>query len=190
MNLVNKKSALNISDYTSTNMAKQDVINLLEHSYYVEEIFYQLTHEINKITFLLKTVRKIFNYQHSHSLIDIFLMFGCNILMIAKLKVKSIIEKLLYEKQLLNISRLKEFLMSKYHTQIINRLYKTRNSCEKMEKEIKNCFRFMHYIKKNRIHQAFYMKELSPSFISKLAKKFQSYHYLNYSNINCIKIEK
>ena len=179
-----------MSDYTSTNMPKIDVINLLEHSVYVEEIFYQLTHEINKISFLLNTVRKIFNYQHANSLIDIFLMFGCNILMIAKLTVNSIIDQLLYQKQLLNISRLKEFLMSKYHTQIINRLYKSRNACNKMEQEIKNCFRFMHYIKKNNIQKAFSMKQIDKRFFKKLMKTFNSYHHRNFSHINSIKIEK
>lgn len=181
---------LEFSDYTSTNMPKTEVINLLEHSLYVEEIFFQLTHEINKIYFLLSTVRKIFTFQHQNSLIDIFLIFGVNILMLAKHRTNYLIHHLIQGKKLLDIFRLHEFLQSKFQTQLLNRLYQTRNYCAKMEKDIRKDFRFMHYIKKLKLHRLFRQNQLEDNLIPELQKTFITYYLLNFSNPHFVKFQK
>lgn len=180
--LRSNQEGLKISDYNSTNMPKQDVINLLVPEFYSEEVFFQLTHEVNKVFFWLQTVRKIFNHQHAHSLVDLFLKFGCALVAMARVRVASMIGQLFQGKRLLNIARLGEFLKSKFQTQILDRLYRARNLCARMESSVKRCFRFMYYIKKLKLDALFSLSEISPSQFAELRKDFLSFFWENYSN--------
>lgn len=171
-------------------MPKQDVINLLEPAIYCEEVFYRLTHEVNKVYFQLQTVRKIFNYQHAHSLVDALLEYGCFILGAAKLRVAELIGQLLEGRQLPGVVRLGEFLRSKYQTQILDRLYKARNLCARMEGEVRGCFRFMYYIKKLGVDSALELKRLPEGFHEGLLGKFLSYFFLNFSNLEYLKVQE
>lgn len=130
------------SDVTSSK-----VMNLLDRGNLVQEICYRYCHEVNKVLFWLRTIRSIFDFLHASKICKAFLVFGCCLLIKAKIRVKFMYSSLVKRKNKYKLTRFREFLESPDYEQVLARFKILADHIFRMEAALLGQRRFLYFIK-------------------------------------------
>ena len=114
---ISHTSVKNMNDSEITN---SKIMKIFDKCNLVHEIFYRYCHEINKILFWLQTIQQIFDFLFKAKICKAVLIFGCFLLIKAKIRVKFLYSSLVKRKNKYKMIRFNEFLeSSKYEETLI-----------------------------------------------------------------------
>jgi hypothetical protein len=147
-----------ISHTLVKNMEDSDITNskimkLFDHVNLIHEIFYRYSHEINKILFWLQTIKQIFDFLYESKICKAVLIFGCFLLIKAKIRIKFLYNSLVKRKNKYKMIRFDEFLESSKYEEILIKFRKLASMVSQMEKNLANEERFLYFIKSYKLEK-------------------------------------
>ena len=111
-----------------------------------QEVFFRYCHEANKVLFLLRCVRRIFDFLHANKIYKSIMIFGCFLLIKAKFRVQYLLSSLVRRENKYKQLRFKQFLRSEQYEQIVIQFQKLKKHCSVMENRLKGSHRFRFFI--------------------------------------------
>ena len=144
-------------------------MKLFDEQNLIYEIFYRYCHEMNKILFWLQTIKQIFDFLYKEKICKAVLIFGCFLLIKAKIRIKFLYSSLVKRKNKYKMIRYNEFLESSKYEETLVKFKILANNISKMEKIIMHEERFTYFIKlyklekvlKGRINDEEYQRVLN-----------------------------
>ena len=129
------------------------VMKLFDRQNLVHEVFYRYSHEINKILFWLQTIRQIFDFLYESKICKAILIFGCFLLIKAKIRVKFLYSSLIKRKNKYKMIRFNEFLESCKYEEILVKFRQLATNITTMESSLANEERFLYFIKQYKLEK-------------------------------------
>lgn len=123
------------------------VVGLLDPKSQAEEIHFRYSHDLNKLFYSLKTIRRCFTYLHQFKINKAVMVFGCLLLTRMKSQVNEMEESFLKKENKYRYFRFKEFCQSYWYTSILRQLRRIRDLCTSMENAIRLSYRFVCFVK-------------------------------------------
>ena len=157
-------------------------MQLLDPENLVNEIFYRYCHELNKITFWLSNVRQTFNYLFRNKVCKAIIIFGCLILVKAKIRATFLYNSLAKRENKYKLTRFEEFLNSRHYERTLGYFKRLRTQCRDMENEIRLSDRLMFFVRKYKLEEVVkgkisdekYQKVMTSQLVGLIREKFNS----------------
>lgn len=178
-NLFEKRES-GVSQETSESLTTSKIMQMLDSENLVNEIFFRYCHEVNKITFWLSNVRQTFNYLFRHKVSKAVIIFGCLILVKAKIRASFLYNSLAKRENKYKLARFEEFLNSRRYEKALGCFKRLRTQCADMENEIRLSDRLMFFVKKYKLEEVLkgkisdekYQKVMNSQLLGLLREKF------------------
>lgn len=139
---VSRTHEMDQSDVTSSK-----VMRLLDPGNLVREIYFRYCHEANKVLFWLRTIRRIFDWLYASQISKAFLVFGCLLLIKAKIRTKFVYTGLLKRRNKYKLIRFDEFVESPQYEQALARFRALAGHVSRMESALAGENRFLYFVK-------------------------------------------
>ena len=180
-NLFEKRES-GVSQETTESLTTSKIMQMLDSENLINEIFFRYCHEINKITFWLSNVRQTFNYLFRHKVSKAVIIFGCLILVKAKIRASFLYNSLAKRENKYKLARFEEFLNSRHYERTLGFFKRLRTQCTDMENEIRLSDRLMFFVKKYKLEEVLkgkisdekYQKVMSSQLLGLIKEKFGS----------------
>ena len=141
---ISRTSVKNMDDSEITN---SKIMKLFDHVNLVHEVFYRYSHEINKILFWMQTIKQIFDFLFESKICKAVLIFGCFLLIKAKIRIKFLYNSLVKRKNKYKMIRFDEFLESSKYEEVLVKFRNLASMVSHMEKSLAREERFLYFIK-------------------------------------------